>query len=378
MSTEIYELAQSIPLVDHHVHGPLRHDVDRGHFEMLLTESDRPIPAGTTVFDSQVGVAVRRHCSPLLGLEPGCGADEYWMRRQELSPDHLGEEFLRKAGVDHWVIDTGFGSESIWSPEKVARHTGAEAHEIVRLESLLEEIAPSCTAEDLQSRFESAVSAASHSSRGWKSVVAYRYGFDFDPTRPSRSEVRDAADRWLADIHAGGTPRVSDPVLHRMALYTACETGKPIQLHVGFGDPDIDLRRCDPALLMTWLKHIEGSGSAIMLLHCYPFHRNAGYLAHVFPHVYIDVGLAINYSGAASPHIIRESMEMAPFTRVLYSSDAWGPPELHYLGSVLWRRGTGRVLSRWVEDGEWTAGDARRAVELIGYENALRVYELGS
>ena len=35
-----------LPLVDHHVHGALRHDADRGALEQMLTESDRPIPPG--------------------------------------------------------------------------------------------------------------------------------------------------------------------------------------------------------------------------------------------------------------------------------------------------------------------------------------------
>jgi len=47
----------------------------------------------------------------------------------------------------------------------------------------------------------------------------------------------------------------------------------------------------------------------------------------------LDVGLAVNYAGAASPAIVAESMELAPFRKLLFSSDAWGAPELHLLGS---------------------------------------------
>jgi hypothetical protein len=67
-------------------------------------------------------------------------------------------------------------------------------------------------------------------------------------------------------------------------------------------------------------------------------------------------------------------MELAPFTRQLYSSDAWGPPELHLLGAVLWRRAMARVLGRWVREGDWTLPDAVRVVRMIGGENAARVY----
>ena len=64
-----------------------------------------------------------------------------------------------------------------------------------------------------------------------------------------------------------------------------------------------------------------------MLLHCYPFEREAGYLAHAFENVYIDVGLAVNFTGSRSRDLVARSFELAPFTKILYSSDALGPAE---------------------------------------------------
>jgi predicted TIM-barrel fold metal-dependent hydrolase len=114
----------------------------------------------------------------------------------------------------------------------------------------------------------------------------------------------------------------------------------------------------------------------IMLLHCYPYHRNAGYLAHAFPHVYLDVGLAVNYTGARSVAVVAESLEVAPFGKLLFSSDAFGPAELHYLGALMWRRTTASVLSAWVDAGEWSAADAQRVARMVGADNARRVYGL--
>jgi predicted TIM-barrel fold metal-dependent hydrolase len=75
-----------------------------------------------------------------------------------------------------------------------------------------------------------------------------------------------------------------------------------------------------------------------------------------------------------SLELIAESLELAPFAKQLYSSDAFGPPELHLLGSVLWRRGMARVLGRWVREGDWSVADAVRVVRMIGSQNAERVY----
>ena len=114
-----------------------------------------------------------------------------------------------------------------------------------------------------------------------------------------------------------------------------------------------------------------------MLLHCYPYEREAGYLAQAFNNVYLDGGLAINYLGARSSAFIDRLLEMAPFRKILYSSDGYGPAELHYLGARLWRSGMALALQRFVDAGEWSVTDARRVVDLIAHENARRVYGLG-
>jgi predicted TIM-barrel fold metal-dependent hydrolase len=113
-----------------------------------------------------------------------------------------------------------------------------------------------------------------------------------------------------------------------------------------------------------------------MLLHCYPYHRQAGYLANVFPHVYMDVGEGLNHIGARSAAVLAEALELTPFHKMLYSSDAFGLAELHYLGAIGFRRDLRQVLNGFVASGSWTASDAERVASLIGSANARRVYNL--
>jgi len=147
-------------------------------------------------------------------------------------------------------------------------------------------------------------------------------------------------------------------------------------VHTGFGDPDADLRRCNPLFLRAFLELAEPRGVPIMLLHCYPYHREAGALAQAYPHVYLDVGLALNHVGARASAVVAESLELAPFAKVLFSSDAFGPAELHYLGALQWRRATAATLGAWVASGDWSAADATRVAVMIGSGNARRVYRL--
>jgi predicted TIM-barrel fold metal-dependent hydrolase len=208
-----------------------------------------------------------------------------------------------------------------------------------------------------------------------KSVIAYRYGLDFDPEPPSLGEVRRAAGMWLRRRETGDVP-LTDPVLLRHLLWAGAGRGLPLQFHVGYGDPDLTLHRCDPSLMTDFLRLMQDRQVPVMLLHGYPYHRTAGYLAQVFPHVYLDVGLAVNYTGARSRAVVAESLEVAPFGKVLFSSDAYGPAELHYLGAMLWRRAMAGVLGEWVESGEWSSADAVRVANMVGAGNAKRVYRL--
>ena len=226
-------------------------------------------------------------------------------------------------------------------------------------------------------RFQAALWQRAGRAAGVKSIVGYRFGLDIDPAPPGPAELAAAAGGWLREVESTGQARVTDHVLLRHLLWAGVERGLPVQIHTGFGDPDADLRRCDPLLLRGFLELTRDRAVPVMLLHCYPFHRQAGYLAQAYPHVYLDVGLAVNHVGARAAAVVGESMELAPFGKLLFSSDAWGPAELHYLGALLWRRATATVLRQWVEAGDWSLDDAIRVATMIGSGNARRVYQLG-
>jgi predicted TIM-barrel fold metal-dependent hydrolase len=369
------DAVEGTALVDHHVHGALREQVSRSRFEGMLNEGYPGVPpADMQPLDSQIGFAVRRWCAPLLGLEAGAPADEYWATRDALGEQEVNRRLLGAAGVSHWLVDTGHGADVVLGPDELAAFAGT-AREIVRIEVVAERLAASGVAPaDYADSFRSALAAATATAVGVKSVLAYRSGFDIDLTRPSDAAVGSAAARWLSG--AGAAPRLDDPVLLAFGLHAALERGLPIQLHVGFGDRDLDLRTANPLLLRPFLLAAECAEVPVLLLHCYPYEREAGYLAQSYGTVYLDVGLAVNYLGAASPTVIAHALETAPFSRVLYSSDAWGPAELHLLGARLWRTGLERVVAPWIESGEWRLDDAVRVQEQLGRGTALRVYGL--
>lgn len=347
---------REVRLVDHHVHGYFSASGDRAGFEAGLNEgSTGPVPANLSGFDLPVGVAVRRWCAPLLGLPALASADAYWEARSGTPYDELVRLFLEAAGVEHWVVDTGLTPDLVTDPEPRS--------EVLRLELLLEQVLgeadPVAT---FRARLDAAVAAG---VVGAKTIAAYRCGLDIDWSRPADTAVSGRARESGA--------RVVDPVLVAFGAHEAAARGLPLQVHTGLGDRDLDLQRADPLHLLPLIRSVE---SPVLLLHCYPYHRQAGYLAQAFDHVSFDVGLAINHLGARSVELVAESMELAPFAKQLYSSDAYGLPELHFLGAALWRRAMGLVLGDWVRRGDWSEDDAIRVVDLIAHGNARRVYGL--
>ncbi|AKZ59492.1 hypothetical protein SAM23877_6447 [Streptomyces ambofaciens ATCC 23877] len=290
----VQETLAALDLVDHHCHGAVTDELDRAGFESLLTEGEAW--PGVSPFDTPVGLAVRRHCAPLLDLPRHAPVDAYLARRAELGAAEVNRRFLRAAGTGVFCVDTGHAPHRATSPGELAGAAGAVAYEVVRLEGVAEAVAaggvePDAYAEAFRTAAWEAVGRPG--VVGVKSVAAYRTGFDLDPARPSPGRVTEAARRWLA---RGG--RLEDPVLVRHLLWTAVDLGRPLQLHTGFGDSDIRLHRVDPARLTDWL-HLTAGTIPVLLLHCWPYQRQAAYLSAVFERVYFDVGLTLHHVGPA-------------------------------------------------------------------------------
>jgi uncharacterized protein len=366
-------------LVDHHCHGVLYRDADEATLESLLNEGSSW--AGGSVFDSQAGFAFRRLCPPILGLPPHAELPDYATRRAELGVTEVSKRFLTAAGMSALCVDTGFTPEPLTSPAELGGLAGATAYEIVRLERVAEDVVAAGVGADgfadavrsaLATRTASAVGAV-----GLKSIAAYRTGLDLNPERPSDAEVTAAAGRWLAARpKGGGSPRIADETLQRFLIWCGVDLGLPVQFHAGYGDSDVDLHRCNPLLLTPLLRAIQPAGVPVMLLHNYPYHREAGYLAQVFPHVYVDAGLATHNLGIRAPALLAEALELAPYGKFLYSSDAFGLPELYYLGAALFRRSLSDFFAAGLEEDLYTERTVVRLTRMLCADNAERAYGL--
>ncbi len=95
-------------------------------------------------------------------------------------------------------------------------------------------------------------------------------------------------------------------------------------------------------------------GMPVVLLHeCYPYTREGGYLAAVYENAYLDLSYGIPLLGFGEMlTFTRAALGVAPVSKLVYSSDGIGVPELHWMGALDGRRcDRGRRLASWSNPG---------------------------
>jgi uncharacterized protein len=216
-------------LIDHHCHGVVTTDLDRAGFEALMNESRGPSPWGTTLFDSMLGLAIRRWCAPVLDLEPHASPESYLARRAALGVAEVNRRLVGAAGIETFLVDTGLTPALLTSPTELAALSGtAVGREVVRLEAVAASVldagvAPREFAEAVRAAF---TAASDGGAVGAKSIAAYRVGLRLPASCPTPDELVAA----VARVRPGddGAHRVAEPVVNGWLAWTAVELGLPL------------------------------------------------------------------------------------------------------------------------------------------------------
>jgi hypothetical protein len=276
------------------------------------------------------GLTYRRAIRELAGFL-GCKPDEHEVYEHRLAtdPDEYASALLRTTGTEWLLVDDGFpaaGEGEDW--RRMGALAGCPARPVLRLET----------------RGADAAGAVAHARKdgfvALKTIAAYR----------------------------GGLDRVSEHVIAALEANEASGDPLPVQAHCGFGDSDLHLWRADPGYLKPLVERFRET--QFVLLHCYPFVREAGWLAHVYGNVFLDLSLTIPHV-ARPAEAVREALELAPVSKLLYASDAARTPELYFLAARWWREALADVLAEALP-----LDDAEEAGRAILRENALRLYRL--
>jgi hypothetical protein len=368
----------AIPLYDHHAHALFHESVWRGApLEPYFSEATDPELLSRFGRDTLTFRRAVRELAAFHGCAPT--VDAVLAARRDADYGELVRGMFADARIAHWLIDDGLWADELLSASDCAALVpGVPVRRIVRLEvELARMIEGHDRASSLLGDFATRLERLAPEVAAFKSIAAYRCGLDIG--RPAPADVERAFSEVCRGATPGRPPRLTAKPLIDAMLWTvlpvAAAARTPVQFHTGFGDPDLDLRLANPLHLRPLFESEALRGLRVVFLHSYPYAREAGYLASVYPGAYVDLGLTIPY---ASVHAMRtalhEAMHLAPLTKVLLSTDAQRTPETFWLAARWGRRMLGEVLDSTVSDGELSADEARWAGSRILFDNAAELY----
>jgi predicted TIM-barrel fold metal-dependent hydrolase len=373
-----------VPVVDNHCHGILRSQNfdDLASWRGAFTESADPGMPREHVASTAFYRRLIRTLAEFFGCEPE--EETVLAVRAQRDPLELTAELLRAANIETLLIDTGYPPpEEVLPGAELAQLGDCRTESMLRLETLMERLLAEHASLD---EAKGALAAALYDVRGQgyvalKSIAAYRTGLNVGewPTEDAVASLRE----FRRAAGEGPTRLVHKPLLDTLLHVAFAEAARqevPLQFHVGYGDADTDLLLGNPLHLRAVLERPEYRGMPVVLLHeCYPYTREGGYLAAIYENVYLDLSYGIPLLGYGEMlSFTREALGVAPISKLLYSSDGIGVPELHWMSAIDGRHVLGQALEELVAHGELSISEAEAAGEDVLRNNAVRLYRLSS
>ncbi|HEX2910909.1 MAG TPA: amidohydrolase family protein [Chloroflexia bacterium] len=386
-----------ITAIDNHCHLPLEGPPPRQAAELarFFTEaSDPQVLAEQTPYSLFFRRAIR-DLAAVVGLEGEALEDQdgnlkveaVLAKRAEYSAEEWFRLMVQKANLRALYADTGYPRSGAWTVEHAQEVVNSlepapRVYSILRIERILEDlISESATFEQCEEALRNSIrQARSQGAVGLKSIIAYRCGLDIQSEKTSKPLAKEAFLKLKAEAdRTGSFVRVADKALLDyivpVALEEAAREQLPVQFHTGFGDTDVDLVKANPAYLKPIFENAALRKAPVVLLHCYPYIQEASYLAAMYPHVYMDFSLASPLVAFGGGRALEEALGLAPSTKILYGSDAWGVPDIIYLGSLHSRKVLARVLNTWIEQGWLDQKEAHRIALNILQLNSKTLYQ---
>lgn len=357
------DVIQRTPIVDNHAHNLLLPtEIDNHPFHLITTEAQ-----GEALKDVFTSLSHLRACKQLKELYEDEGPDREWtwerlleIRKEWVTSrlDELNHKCLE--GTHVILMDDGLTLGEVHPYQWHDSLTKSPTRQIFRIEKeaelIMQHLLAGAAAKDTQSEefysnfynkfaetFDQAIKEriADSAVVSFKSVICYRSGLNVNPNYDAVvQQVREPFQQYIyhAMTNADDPGRLrfdykplTDFLLHKtLQLLSEHDRPKPIQLHTGLGDNDMNLLHSNPAYLQPLIEAYH-SVPFILLHSAYPYTREAGYLTTVFKNVYLDLGEVFPMlSTDGQEEVLRQAMELTPANKLLWSTDG------HLFGETYW------------------------------------------
>ncbi|KAL2323186.1 hypothetical protein Fmac_027565 [Flemingia macrophylla] len=208
-------------------------------------------------------------------------------------------------------------------------------------------------------RFLSIIVTVANEIYALKSIAAYYGGLEIN-----LNVAKTDAEEDLRQLLNAGKPlfllnyKSLVSYIFLQSLEVSLSYDLPMQIHTGFGDKLLDLRKSNPLHFRAVLEDKRYSKCRF---------------------VYLDFGLAIpKLSVHGMISAVKDLLNLAPLSKVMFSTDAYTFPETFYLGAKNSREVVFSVLRDACINGDLSLPEAVEAAKDIFARNAIRFYNISS
>ncbi len=373
----VLDIARFI-VIDNHAHSLLRGhlELDEIGFRRCFTESRSLQMIENHVIHSTHYMDLLDHLERIFNTR---SEQDFLTFRSKQNSTEFVRMLWDDVSIGALIIDDGYRAEENLSLHELSEVSGRPVYECRRIEPVLEE----CLCADVsfnemcENVSKRLLQPGTRQLVGLKTICGYRGGLSL--TSPTRSEASSDYDRYKKQ-HGKAKVRIErSPLYHYLLLQAfelAGQNDLSVQVHSGIGDDDADLLQCNPALMQNIFRSRTYAKTNFVMLHCYPFVREAAFMAALYPNVYMDLSLAVSHASASTTSMLVEALGLAPATKILAGSDGHSCAEAHWYGMLCWKRGLSRSLFDMINHAAITHREAEQIAAQILHDNAMRLYNL--
>ncbi|MBX9568727.1 MAG: amidohydrolase [Candidatus Obscuribacterales bacterium] len=376
-----FDISKAV-IIDNHAHSLLRDfcEMDEIGFRQCFTESRSMSMLQEHMPHSIHYTDLLDHLERIFNTRDESSFLEFRAKQKE---SQFAQMLWDDVSIGALIIDDGFQNERAYNLDELASISGRTIYHCKRMEGLIEEsLLAASSMEEAETLFQNKLKQRrTQRMVSLKTICGYRGGLQLlQPTKEEALRDFDKLKRESADDSHKKKLRIEKrPVYHQLLLQgfeLAAELNVPVQVHCGIGDDDADLIDCNPALMQSLFRARRFSKTQFVLLHCFPYVREAGFLCSLYSNVFMDLSLSISLSSARGTNMISDALAIAPSSKILAGTDGHSCPESHWYGALCWKRGLTGSLFNMINAGLLTQREAEETGELVLHGNAIRLYRL--
>jgi hypothetical protein len=195
-----------------------------------------------------------------------------------------------------------------------------------------------------------------------KSIIGYRTGLQINPNI-NIDKMDERNEKSYRDILFLETAKIC----RQMEI--------PLHIHAAFGESNLDVRENNPLHLKPFLESSNGKGFPIVLIHGgYPYTFEAGYLAAMYPNLYVDISEFIPFASMGMQRGVEDILSMCPTTKIMYGSDGFDIPETHWYAAISAKKTILSIVNGLIESNRISHSYGERMIHHILYENSMNLH----